>query len=178
MRFHQLITTVLLVFLLLTIDCLAKETITNPYVVLDEHYKAIGGLEKVKAEETEYLEGKMVFDGLEGTYKQWRQKPLRFRSEEDYGIINQTFGDNGEFSWMVDTNGKIQVQRDEETIKRRRIAKLLENFEHLNPHSEVFTLVSGGIEQIENTDCYVVKTTNNVNGDVQQLKQTHQLVQS
>lgn len=156
----------MLALLLLSIGCIARETVKNPYIILNKHYKAIGGLKKIKAEKTEFIEGKIVFDGLEGTYRQWGRKPLRFRSEEDFSIINQTFGDNGEFSWMVDTNGKIQIQRDEETIKRRRLTRLLENFEHLNPHSEVFTLAFDGIEKIENTDCYVVKITNSINRDI------------
>lgn len=166
MKFRQHTTTVLLAFLLLTIECFAQENLTDPYAIFNKYYDAIGGLKKVKAEETVYLEGKITYDGLKGTRRLWGRKPLCYRSEEDFGIINQTFGDNGQFSWMVDTNGKVQIQRDEETIKRREIRRFLEDFEHLNPKSEIFTLTFEGIQKVNNTDCYIVKTINSINDDI------------
>ena len=166
MKFLLQITTALLFILFLRADCTALEDPVGPYEVFSKYYNAIGGLKKIKAENAIYLEGRITFDGLDGTYKLWSGRPLHYRSEENFGIINLTTGDNGQFSWMVDTNGKIQIQRDEETLKRRKIAKYFENFEHLNSDSEIFTLTLEGVEKIKETDCYVIKTINTINDDI------------
>ncbi|MBT6225265.1 MAG: PDZ domain-containing protein [Candidatus Scalindua sp.] len=160
------ITATLLFSLLTRADCSALVNTIDPYVVFNEYYDAIGGLKKVKAEKTVYLEGRITFDGLDGTYRLWSGEHLHYRTTEDYGIINQTFGDNGRFSWMVDTNGKIQIQRDEETLKRRRITKFHEAFEHLNPNSEIFILTFEGVQKVKETECYVIRTTNSINDDI------------
>ncbi len=166
MRILLQITTALLFFLLPGADCSALSAPVSPYVVFNKYYSALGGLKKIKAEKTAYLEGKIIFDGLDGTYRLWSGRPLHYRYEEDFGVINQTFGDNGQFSWMVDTNGKIQIHRDEEILKRRKIAEFLETFEHLNPDSEIFSLTFEGVHRVKETDCYVVKTTNSINDDI------------
>lgn len=166
MKFLLQTTTALLFLLLLRVDCAALENPVDPHEVFSKYYNAIGGLKKIKAEKTVYLGGRITFDGLDGTYKLWSGKPLHYRSEENFGIFNQTFGDNGKFSWMVDTNGKIQIYRDEETLKRRKITKYLENFEHLNPDSKIFTLTFEDVQKVKETDCYVIKTINTINDDI------------
>ncbi len=131
-----------------------------------KHYEALGGLEKLKAEKTAYTEGETEYDGLKGTFRQWEKQPIQYRLEEDYSVIRQTFGDNGRFSWMVDTNGKIQIQRDDETLKRRRIKILLENFDHIAPDTRNFTLTYEGKRVVEGVDCLVVKVVNSINDDI------------
>jgi len=140
--------------------------LTNPYEIYRKHYDAMGGLDRLKAIKTTYSEGTTVYDYLEGTFKLWEETPLRYRLEEDFSVIKLVRGDNGQIAWSRDTNGKVLIERDEETIKRREIKKRLENFEHLVPNSEYFSLSFEGIQKIEALDCYVVKISNSINNDI------------
>ena len=73
--------------------------------------------------------------------------PIKTRQETDLGFLTQTGGDNGEFSWSVDANGKLQIAKDEETMKRRKISRLLGEYDHLNPDSKNFSLHFAGTEK-------------------------------
>jgi len=145
------------------------ETMGNPYQILKRHYETIGGLDKLKAQETTYKEGKIIIEGagLHGTFKQWTEKPLRMRQEVDLAVVKNIAGDNGEFSWNIDHNGKLQIQKDENTIKEREVKKLMELYNHLDPNSPHFTLILEGIEKVNNVDCYVVKIANKINTNIQ-----------
>ena len=162
----------LFVFLLISL-CFAPGSLysqslqNDPYQILHRYYEAIGGLQRLKTIKTAYYEGEAEYDGLSGTFRQWEENPLKYRLEEDYTVINLTTGDDGRFSWMKDTNGKVLVYRDEDTMKRRRIRKRLKNFEHLDPHSPYFSLFYEGIRKTKTgITCHVVRMTNTINSDV------------
>ncbi len=142
----------------------AKQIITDAYQILRKHYEAIGGLDKIKAQKTIYTEGEFSIVGteLEGTFKNWMEKPLKMRREVDLTIAKMVVGDNGEFSWSLDPNGKILIHRDENTVKGREVRRLMENYEHLDPKSEHFVLSYQGMENINGENCYVVTITNRI----------------
>jgi hypothetical protein len=142
-----------------------QETINDPYEILGKYIEAIGGLEKVKAEKTAYFEGNLSVGQMQGIIRQWSESPIRKRVEVDLKIIKQTSGDNGRFSWEEDVNGKVQIKKDEETAKRRKLEELRGNYEHLNPNSIHFNVSYEGVEKVGDADCYVVMTTNNINDD-------------
>jgi hypothetical protein len=144
----------------------AETGLSDPYQILHHHYEAIGGLERLKAERTSYFEGKIEVIGLEGTIKQWAKMPILKRQEVDLGIFRQTVGDNGRFGWIVDQNGKLQIKKDEATVKKRKVDELLATYDHLDPESEYFTLTLEGIQPVGDVDCYVVRIANNINSDV------------
>jgi hypothetical protein len=116
-----------------------------------------------------YQEGTITIEnaGLTGTLKQWNERPLRLRQETDFEIVSQISGDNGEVSWHVDANGKLLIQRDENTLKAREVRRLMSEYEYVNPESEYFTLTFDGVEKINGTGCYVLKITNTINKDIQ-----------
>lgn len=161
------------IFLCLTVGLAANATIqgekelTDPIEILKRYYDAIGGLDKLKAEKTRYSEGSIVLEGtgLEGTLKIWEEAPKKERQEVDLKIIKQTSGDNGQFRWEIDPNGKLQIRRDEPTLQRRRVRELMEIYDHLNPQSENFTLSFEGVEKVDDIDCYAVQITNSINED-------------
>jgi len=164
-RFPLLIAIMVLVC---SISLIGQHGLTDPYAIMNKYYQAIGGLEKAKSVESEYYEGKVTIVGasLEGTFKHWWQAPMKRLDKLDLKIFTHSSGDNGEFSWELDANGKLKINKDEETIKRRKISALVEKYDHLNPNSEHFELTYEGIEKIEEDDCYVIKTVNNINDDI------------
>lgn len=161
----RVITRIILVFLLFALTCHAAESLTDPRGILLKHYEVIGGLEKLKKIKSGYIEGRIAFDGLDGTFKQWEEMPLKYRLEEDYGVIKQIFGDDGRQSWTVDPNGNVQIQRDDDTVKRRRVKALLEVYDHVNADSENFILTYEGEKKAGEIDCHVVKMANIINED-------------
>lgn len=163
----RLIPTLLL-SLFVALPVFAEEAV-DPYRLFAAHYEAMGGLERFKQVRSGWCIGKVRYDGLEGTFESWSEKPLRYRLDEDFGIIRQSEGDDGTLRWRRDTNGQVEEVRDEETLKRRRIAELLEKFEHLNPDSPWFTLSDEGLTEVEGVPCRVLRLDNHINADVSRL---------
>jgi len=145
----------------------AQAEITDPYEILNRQYDALGGLDRIKARTTMYVEGKidLVGTGLTGTVIQWNEFPMRSRQQVDLTIITQVDGDNGRHRWSVDQNGKVQVRTDDQTLKSRRIDSLMAVFEHLNRDSEFFVVTYDGLDTAVGRDCYVVTISNTVNRD-------------
>ncbi len=163
------LTTTTIILLFSVFNTARTESLTDPYEILNRHYEAIGGLDKLKAEKTVYFEGTIILEGtgLQGTFKQWYTKPLRMRQEVDLHVMKQTTGDNGHYSWVVDANEKLLIAKDEKTLKERTVKKLLADYDHLNRDSPNFQVIFQGIETIGDIDCYLIKITNSVNEDVQ-----------
>lgn len=138
----------------------------DPYAIFHAYYDAIGGLSRLKSIHSGYSEGSIVYDGLQGRMRSWFEIPLRYRAEEDYGIIRHVEGDDGFQGWFQDTNGRVLLYRDEETLKRRMIRALLEDYEHLKWDSKWFSLAFDGMRQISGQECLVVKMTNTINSDI------------
>jgi hypothetical protein len=53
-----------------------------------------------------------------------KKLPLCERGELDLQVFNQTEGDNGQVKRIVDTNGKLSLHEDVNTLKRREISRL------------------------------------------------------
>jgi hypothetical protein len=162
---RKFISRIFLILLFLSTACFAQDSLIDPRGILLKHYEAVGGLERLKQIKSGYLEGKTTFDGLEGRFRTWEEIPLKSRLEEDYTVIKQVFGDNGKTSWSVDPNGKVQIHRDEETIKRRKVRALLEVFDHMEPGTKNFIFTYEGNRQAGNVECHVIKMANIINDD-------------
>ena len=162
---RKFISRIFLILLFLATACFAQDSLTDPRGILLKHYEAVGGLERLKQIKSGYLEGKTTFDGLEGRFRTWEEIPLKYRLEEDYTVIKQVFGDNGKTSWSVDPNGKVQIHRDEETIKRRKVKALLEVYDHMDPGTKNFIFTYEGNRQAGNVECHVIKMANIINDD-------------
>jgi hypothetical protein len=147
---------------------IAKSNLTDPYEILKLSLDANGGLDRLKAERTQYVEGTLAVAGLTGTLKSWSQQPDRSHTEVDLGVLKMTQGDNGRYQWVVDSNGKLQktTKLDDPTIKRRQLKKLMADYEYANPKSDVFKVTLTGVERVQDKDCYVIKIANNINSDV------------
>ena len=165
-HFRKIPITGLLLVLVIPISSVQAD-LDNPYDVLNRYFAAMGGLDKLKAEQSQYMEGEMSVAGLQGSIKIWTQKPGQSRSEVDLGIINMVQGDNGKFEWVLDSNGKLQkmTNPDEANIKRNKLSILMDDYAYADPNSEVFKISLEGIEDVDGKSCYVVKIVNNINND-------------
>jgi hypothetical protein len=143
----RVVVKIILVFLLSAFTCHAADSLNDARGILLKHYEVIGGLEKLKNIKSGYIEGKIAFDGLSGTFRQWEEMPLKYRLEEDYGVIKQ-------------------VQRDDDTLKRRKVKALLEVYDHVNPDTKNFILTYEGVKKAGETECHIVKMANIINEDI------------
>ncbi len=157
---------ILTLSLILTL-ALSALAVDDPYVVLRRHYGALGGLDKLRSQQTLHLRGTidLVGTGLSGTFEEWRALPDRQRQDYDLGIISGASGDNGEFAWEVDQNGKLLIRDDEKTIKERELSRRQALYEHVDPESDVFSLTFEGTDTALGKACYVVRMTNSLNSD-------------
>ncbi len=134
--------------------------ITDPYEVLDRYYEVLGGLDRVRAEETIHFEATLSVAGLEGTVRYWGASPDRSRTDVDLVVFTQTTGDNGEVAWEVGMNGKLRIEQDENALARRDTEVRLQLFEHLDRASAIFTVTLEGTAQVGGADCYIISVTN------------------
>lgn len=169
MKIERLVLIALMVMAILVNPAFSERSLNDSYQILERHFDAIGGLDRLKAQTTTYKEGRItiVRAGLEGTFKQWTERPLRLRQETDLKVVSEVSGDNGDVSWYVDANGKLLVRRDENTLKEREVRSLMSEYVYADPTNEYFTLTFDGTEKVDNIDCYAVKITNTINNDVQ-----------
>ena len=169
MKSEGLMLVALLVSVGLINPVFSETPLSDPYQILERHFDAIGGLDKLMTQTTIYQEGKITIigAGLEGTFKQWSERPIKLRQETDLKVVSEISGDNGDVSWHVDANGKLLIRRDENTLKDREVRRLMSEYTYADPETEYFTLTFDGIEKVNNRDCYVVKITNTINKDVQ-----------
>jgi hypothetical protein len=160
---------VIIIISALVAPAYSQTRMSDPYQILGRHFEAIGGLDNLRAQKTMYKEGTILIEGagLEGTFKQWSERPLKLRQETDLKVVSTVSGDNGEFSWLVDQNSKLLIQRDDITLKGREVRKMMEDYDYADPESEHFTLAFEGMEKIDGRDCYAVKITNKINEDIQ-----------
>jgi len=135
----------------------AAADIVDPYEVLERYHEALGGLDRVKAEEALHFEATLSVAGLEGTISHWEVRPDRSRTYVDLVVFTQTTGDNGTTAWEVGMNGKLRIEQDPGALARREVSRRLALFEHLDPASDIFTVSLEGVEQIDGADCYVVR---------------------
>jgi hypothetical protein len=163
---RNLLTTVVFV-LAIPVILSGQNLLEDPYVILNKYFEVCGGLDRMKAERTYYKEAKMSIAGLEGSYKEWVEKPDRSRSEIDLNVFKAIHGDNGEYEWTLDTNGKLQriTNPENATIKRKEVKKRSLEYEFVDPNSDIFTVVFEGVEEIEDKQCYTVKISNSINSD-------------
>jgi len=145
----------------------AQNTLDDPYEILDRYFSAMGGLDRLSAERSYYLEGNITVAGFEGTIKLWNEKPDRSRTEVDLGVFKMIQGDNGDYSWVVDTNGKLQKTTNpgETAIKRKEVKRRMAEYEYADRGSDVFQVTYIGAEEVEGDSCYVIKIANNINSD-------------
>jgi hypothetical protein len=145
----------------------AQGNLGDPYDILNRHFDAVGGLDRLKAERSHYTEGNISVAGLQGTVKAWIEKPDRSRIELDLVVFKMIQGDNGDYSWVVDTNGKLQktTNPDDAAVKRKEVKRRMAEYEYADPGNDVFNVIFEGVEDIEGKNCYIIKIENNINND-------------
>ena len=144
-----------------------RAELNDPFQILNKYYEKMGGLDVLKAQKSSHVEGTIVIvgTGMEGTFVEWAQAPNRKRQDVDLTIFKQQSGDNGQYPWTVDPNGKLQIVRDETRLKDRKVDSLLAEFDHLNRNSTNFSVAYKGTDTADGATCYVVQITNSINID-------------
>lgn len=154
--------------LIVAVSAYSQTGLTDPYEILNKHIEMNGGLERLKAERSQYMEGTLAVAGLSGTIKVWTKKPDLSRADVDLGILKQFQGSNPEFDWVLDSNGKLQkiTTFDEPTLKRKELKKRMAELEYLDPQSEIFKVSYDGMADVEGKKCYAIKIANALNSDI------------
>lgn len=157
----------LLAIISISSTVMAQTNAPDPYEILNAYFAAMGGLDRLKAERSSYVEADISVGGLQGTLKSWTQKPGRLAFDVDLGILTIKQGENDEYEWILDQNGKLQkiTNFDDATLKRKAIKKRIENYEYADPGSDIFTLKYEGTDLFDDRDCHIIEIANNVCSD-------------
>ncbi|MBN1423126.1 aspartyl protease family protein [Candidatus Fermentibacteria bacterium] len=141
----------------------------DPYVILDQHIVAMGGWTAIDSHQAIHSKGTLVLEGtgLGGTIETWSMLPDKSRQEFDIQVISQVSGDNGDYAWRVDQNGKLQIARDAATVKERQLEVLKATREHIKRGSAVFTVTYAREDTAAGSICHVLTTTNTINSFIQ-----------
>ncbi len=168
MNITRLIVTGLVIMLSVNNGSVGAE-LSDPYTILQKHFEANGGLERLRAEQSQYVEGTLNVAGLSGTIKVWTLKPHFQRTEVDLKVLKITQGENESGNWVLDANGKLQevTKLDEAALKRRQVKQFMADFAYADPASEDFTVGFEGVDSVGGAQCYVIKVSNRINSDVQ-----------
>ncbi len=167
MKQRLIVLSTLIAIVALCSVAVAQGNLTDPYEILGKNLQAQGGLDRLKAEKTSYMEGTLAVAGLTGTLKAWSKYPDLQRTEVDLKVLKMTQGDNGTITWVLDSNGKIQkvTKEDEITLKRRELKRRMADNEQADRNSKVFSVQLRGRDKVNDQDCYAVVITNKLNSD-------------
>jgi hypothetical protein len=140
----------------------------DPYAIIDKSIAAGGGWEKIDAVKSRHTVGTLTIEGagLAGKLEVWNELPDKGRQELDLKVIKQTSGDNGQYAWRIDPNGKLQIIRDSVALKERELGRLMATNEHLKRGSKFFTVTYDRLDTAGGAWCHVLKTTNSINSTV------------
>ncbi|MCP4582894.1 MAG: PDZ domain-containing protein [candidate division Zixibacteria bacterium] len=155
------------VCIVLQVSAAAQDNTPDPYDILNRYFEAMGGLDRLKAEKSFYFDADFEIAGLKGIIKVWNQQPGRSHYDVDVGILKIKQGENDEYEWILDQNGKLQkiTNFDDATIMRKDIKRRIERYEYTDPKSDIFTVTYKGIQMFDDKDCHTVKVTNNICSD-------------
>ncbi len=161
-----LATGIVVTVTLLIVTGLCRAESIDPYAVMEEHIEALGGLHAIMAEKTSHLTATITLPGLSGTIEQWTMRPGMERAEADLTVIKQIVGNNGDVMWALDTNGKLQITRDEAALTRHTVDTAFGEYEHLDRGSSLFSLSYDGADDVGGAECHVIRVANSLNSDV------------
>jgi hypothetical protein len=156
MRKSSVLSSVILAVVLAAAATAEGVQLTDPYEILEAHYAAVGGLEKLKQQKPIHFVADISTAGLSGTLEHWELRPDRSRDFLDLGVFKYTVGHNGTTAWALDTNGKLRMERDPYALARLEAERRLALFEHLDPASNTFTMTLLGTRDIEGDLCYTL----------------------
>ena len=131
----------------------------HPYRVLRKHYRAIGGIRKVRAIETRYSEGtfEMAQRGLKAPLREWERLPDCMRTEIQFGDESHITAHNGIVSWTEDQSGKIDIEDNPLQKVRLQLRTRMNRLEHLDRRSSFFSLEHCGTELVDSTACHCLR---------------------
>lgn len=126
--------------------------------LIEKHIEALGGAEAVDAIRSLVVtsEIEIVGTGMKGVMKTYSRKPCLSYTEVTLGILTIKQGFDGERRWMVDTNGKVQFRRDEESRRNQITSCLLDSYAYLSPGEDVAVTVLEP-DTIDGTFCETIK---------------------
>lgn len=157
-----LLSLSILAFALAAAVTAAGAELSDPYEILEAHYAAVGGLDRLKAQESIHFVADINTAGLSGTLEHWELRPDRSRDDVDLGVLRQSMGDNGTTVWVLDTNGKLRIERDPNALARREAERRLALFEHLDPGSGIFNITLLGTREIDGDLCYTLRVDSTI----------------
>jgi len=125
--------------------------------LLKRHLEALGGEGAIRSVSSEASSAaiEILGTGLTGTIRSESARPCLSHSDISLGFFRIREGYDGERIWMVDPNGKLQVRRDEASLRYQRTMCLLESQEYLFG-GPGFSIAAAGKDTVNGVPCEVL----------------------
>lgn len=154
----------LILSLLIFFQCINASD-KNPYEIYKNHLKAKGYENRIEWNSF-YLEANTEYVNYTVcTSYTWSDSSYKLRAEVICDDLLSVSGDNGKYSWTINTNGKIQILNSAEDLIQREVKKKFEGKDFLKEDSSIFNLIYLGIEKIDTILCYKIQITNDITLD-------------
>ena len=111
--------------------------------LIERHIEALGGEEAIGSIRSLITtsEIEILGTGMKGMMKSYVVEPCLSYAEITLGFFTIKQGFDGERQWMIDTNGKVQFQQDEESKRNQVTLCMLDGYGYLSPGPEVAVTV-------------------------------------
>lgn len=126
--------------------------------ILRRHLEALGGSEAVRSVRSvvSTAEIEIIGTGMKGIMKSYSLRPCLSLSEISLGFFTIRQGFDGERSWMVGPNGKLQFSLDEGSRELQVTTCLLESYDYAF-RGDGFSLEARGRDTVEGRACHVLE---------------------
>jgi hypothetical protein len=137
----------------------------DAYAIFELNFKALGGKEKVKKNDSFYFKGEVTVGSDVFNYEEWSEKPTQSRKKySNYSKTVYQTGDDGETLWMVN-NGKLQTLPDKDSPERL-IREGYEDYDYTEKGNRYFRLTSAKVSRIDGDKCYEITIKNTKTDEV------------
>ncbi len=126
--------------------------------LMEKHIQALGGEKAIDSIHSLIInsEIEMIGTGLKGTMKSYQLEPCLMYSEIALGFFTIKRGFDGDRMWLIDQNGKLQFQQDEESKRDKVTSCLIDSYGYISPGADVAVSVLEP-DTLDGTLCEVIE---------------------
>lgn len=138
--------------------CRAEKRSGGFETLIGKHIEALGGMEAIGSIRSlvTISEIEILGTDMKGVTKSYVLEPCLSYTEITLGFFTVKQGFDGEHLWLIDTNGKVQFQQDEESLRNQVTSCMLDGFRYLSPEPNVAVTVMEP-DTIDGIPCEVIE---------------------
>jgi len=136
-----------------------RQDTVDPYVILEQHYKATGYGDSLRPIETSFVLWSVLdtTGSVVGKGRVWTKGDSLWRMEAIFKYRADIVGDNGSVFWATREFGRVDTVRDPLLLGERTRDIAHSQGRHMERDSDEFTLKYLGLGEVEGHPCYLIR---------------------